>query len=200
MGVAAKIGEIAKSKGIALKELSREIDVPYTTLYNAVKRDSKMEFETVQKIADALNVPWYVLLGEEDALHGLVKAESSVDYDSEKERLVIDEDGRIRTQNLDVLKKQAYDELMEEHPEFLRYSKTQIFEQERRRRYLDELFYCLNEKGQEILNEVAKGICMLDSYRVGALPTASDFLSYEKAIQKSLPEDNLDTDDSSDQK
>lgn len=200
MGLAAKIGEIAKKRGISLKELSREIDVPYTTLYHAVKRDSKMGFETVQKIADVLNVPWYVLLGEEDALHGLVKAESSVDYDSKKERLVVDTDGRIRTQNLEVLKKQDYDELIEEHPAFLSYSKLQIFEQERRRRYLDELFYCLNERGQEILNEMAKGICMLDSYRVDALPTASDFLSYEKAIQKSLPEDNLDTDDGSDKK
>lgn len=50
MGVASKIGEIAKSKGIALKELSRQTDIPYTTLYNAVKRDSKMEFETVKKL------------------------------------------------------------------------------------------------------------------------------------------------------
>lgn len=58
MGVASKIGEIAKSKGIALKELSRQTDIPYTTLYNAVKRDSKMEFETVKKIADVLGVSW----------------------------------------------------------------------------------------------------------------------------------------------
>ena len=56
MGVASKIGEIAKSKGIALKELSRQTDIPYTTLYNAVKRDSKMEFETVKKISDALSI------------------------------------------------------------------------------------------------------------------------------------------------
>lgn len=59
MGVASKIGEFAKSKGIALKELSRQVDIPYTTLYNAVKRDSKMEFETVKKIAAALGVSWY---------------------------------------------------------------------------------------------------------------------------------------------
>ena len=61
MGVASKIGEFAKSKGIALKELSRQVDMPYTTLYNAVKRDSKMEFETVKKIAAALGVSWYEL-------------------------------------------------------------------------------------------------------------------------------------------
>ena len=61
MGVASKIGEIAKSKGVALKELSRRVNIPYTTLYNAVKRDSKMEFETVKKIAAALDVSWYEL-------------------------------------------------------------------------------------------------------------------------------------------
>lgn len=46
MGVAAIIGEIAKERDISLKELSRRVDIPYTTLYNAVKRDSKMDFET----------------------------------------------------------------------------------------------------------------------------------------------------------
>ena len=56
MGAAAKIGEIAKSKGIPLKEVSRRADIPYTTLYNAVKRDSKIELRTVQKAADALGV------------------------------------------------------------------------------------------------------------------------------------------------
>lgn len=61
MGVAVKIGEVAKERKIALKELSRRADIPYTTLYHAVKRDSKMEFETVKKIASALGVSWYEL-------------------------------------------------------------------------------------------------------------------------------------------
>ena len=56
MGAAANIGEIAKLKGIPLKEVSRRADIPYTTLYNAVKRDSKIELRTVQKAADALGV------------------------------------------------------------------------------------------------------------------------------------------------
>lgn len=58
MGVASKIGEIAKERKISLKELSRIVDIPYTTLYHSVKRDSKMDFETVQRIAAALNIPW----------------------------------------------------------------------------------------------------------------------------------------------
>lgn len=56
MGVAAKIGEIAKKRGIPLKELSRRADIPYTTLYNAVKRDSKIDIETARKIAAALGI------------------------------------------------------------------------------------------------------------------------------------------------
>ena len=69
MGVAAIIGEIAKERDISLKELSRRVDIPYTTLYNAVKRDSKMDFETVQKIADALGVLWYNLYPTNHAVH-----------------------------------------------------------------------------------------------------------------------------------
>lgn len=58
MGVAMKIGEKAREKDISLKELSRQVNIPYTTLYNAVKRDSKMDFRTVQKIAVALGMRW----------------------------------------------------------------------------------------------------------------------------------------------
>lgn len=64
MGSAAIIGEIAKERDVSLKELSRRVDIPYTTLYNAVKRDSKMDFETVQKIAQALDIDIGILYGE----------------------------------------------------------------------------------------------------------------------------------------
>lgn len=70
MGVAAKIGEVAKERGITLKELSRQVDVPYTTLYNAVKRDSKMDFETVLEIAGVLGILWYDLYPQNDTLAG----------------------------------------------------------------------------------------------------------------------------------
>ena len=53
MGIGAKIGEVAKEKGISLKELSRKINIPYTTLYHAVKRDSKIEYEIAVKVATA---------------------------------------------------------------------------------------------------------------------------------------------------
>ena len=52
MGIGARIGELAKSKKISLKELSRRIDIPYTTLYHMVSRDSKVDLNTASKIAD----------------------------------------------------------------------------------------------------------------------------------------------------
>lgn len=56
MGIGARIGEVAKNKGISIKELSRKINIPYTTLYHAVKRDSKIEYEIAVKVAGALGV------------------------------------------------------------------------------------------------------------------------------------------------
>ena len=91
MGVATRIGEIAKENGISLKELSRQVDIPYTTLYHAVKRDSKMEFETVQKIAAALNIPWYELytgkIADDTSLDILLRREKISQFGNETERL-----------------------------------------------------------------------------------------------------------------
>ena len=56
MGIGARIGELAKSKKISLKELSRRIDIPYTTLYHMVSRDSKVDLDTASKIADVLSI------------------------------------------------------------------------------------------------------------------------------------------------
>lgn len=56
MGIGARIGELAKNKKISLKELSRRIDIPYTTLYHMVSRDSKVDLDTASKIADALSI------------------------------------------------------------------------------------------------------------------------------------------------
>lgn len=56
MGIGERIGQIAKMKKISLKELSRQIDMPYTTLYHMVSRDSKVDFDTACKVANALGV------------------------------------------------------------------------------------------------------------------------------------------------
>lgn len=49
--------KIAQERKISLKELSRCAGIPYTTIYNMVKRDSsRVSPENLQKLADALGV------------------------------------------------------------------------------------------------------------------------------------------------
>lgn len=49
--------KIAQERKISLKELSRRAGIPYTTIYNMVKRDSsRVSPENVQKLANALGV------------------------------------------------------------------------------------------------------------------------------------------------
>lgn len=49
--------KIAQERKISLKELSRRAGIPYTTIYNMVKRDSsRVSPENLQKLADALGV------------------------------------------------------------------------------------------------------------------------------------------------
>ena len=55
--VGERIGQIAKEKKINLHQLSKMVDIPYNTLYSFVKRKSdKVNFESLLKIADALDV------------------------------------------------------------------------------------------------------------------------------------------------
>ena len=59
MGAATNIGNIAQQRGLSLKELSRSLGIPYTTLYNAVKRDSKMETSVVLRAAEILGTDYH---------------------------------------------------------------------------------------------------------------------------------------------
>ena len=138
----------------------------------------------VQKISDALGVSWYSLLGENDALEGLVKAVDAIDYDPQKQRPMVDTDNRIYAQDLKTLDELKDIEFKKGHPECSDCSHGQIDGLTARMRYMDNLFCCLNENGQKLLSEIAKGICMLDEYRVD-LPLET-FLGYEKTLQKEL--------------
>lgn len=65
MGVGHCIGKLALSRGISLKELSRQANIPYTTLYSAVSRDNNsMSLENLYKIASGLGVSLDFLLGD----------------------------------------------------------------------------------------------------------------------------------------
>lgn len=64
MGIGKRIGDLCAKRGINLRKLAINADVPYTTLYSAVKRDSDgMDTETLKKIADALGVGPAALYG-----------------------------------------------------------------------------------------------------------------------------------------
>lgn len=86
LGIGANVQKIAQEREVSLKELSRRAGIPYTTIYNMVKRDSsRVPPENLQKLADALTVGVGTLcgldsLGGEKMQERLVKARESVGY------------------------------------------------------------------------------------------------------------------------
>ena len=59
-----KLKELIKEKNISVAELSRKTEISAQTLYSTINRDGNMSFETLKKIAAALNVSIYELTGE----------------------------------------------------------------------------------------------------------------------------------------
>lgn len=201
MGAAAIIGEIAKERDISLKELSRRVDIPYTTLYNAVKRDSKMDFETVQKIADALGVLWYNLYPTNHAVHaesyderlasacewleieqGSQEIESGADWDVKQKNNWLNEHFEEAARLYDVKKS----DLLEVTP---RYGETTAEELEKLGLHPVDLFVSdkkliehikkiawdfgkLNEEGQAEAIERVHELTQLPKYKIG--PSSDD--------------------------
>lgn len=181
----ARIKKARTDAGMTQKELAQQVGVPYQTLQFWENGKRKPKIENIRKIADALNTSWYVLLGEEDDLQGLVKAVDSVEYDPAKERPMVDVDGNLYLQDLKTLDDLKDQQFRKDHAGHKDSSHLQIANIERKRRYLDELFFCLNDNGQDLLAEMAKAICMLDNYRISVF-SLSDFLTYEKTITDKL--------------
>ena len=92
MGIGKRIGEECARHGLTIRQLSLKANIPYSTLYSAIKRDSDgMDFETVKKLAAVLGMSWYELYpGNKDSeeiksfFGDLDKVVKSKDY---KERL-----------------------------------------------------------------------------------------------------------------
>ena len=62
MGTGKRIGNECKRQGLTLRQLAIKADVPYSTLYSAVKRDSDgMTLELLKRISHALNISLYSL-------------------------------------------------------------------------------------------------------------------------------------------
>lgn len=72
MGIGKNIKELADLAGINLRQLSIKAKVPYNTLYAIVRRDSnRVDLATIQAIADALDVPWFLIVGASDDSGGV---------------------------------------------------------------------------------------------------------------------------------
>lgn len=65
MGMGSRINVLCKEKKMSLRQLAIKSEIPYSTLYSAVKRDSNgMDVMTLKAIAEALDVSWYELVSE----------------------------------------------------------------------------------------------------------------------------------------
>ena len=185
MTIGERIAEERKFAGLTQKELGAETGIDPSTIRKYESGRLNPKIETIKRIAEVLNINWYVLLGEDDDLQGLVKAVDSVEYDPEKERPMVDVDGNLYLQDLKTLDDLKDQQFRKDHAGHENCSHLQITDIERKRRYLDELFFCLNDSGQNLLTEMAKAICMLDNYRIQVL-SLSGFLTYEKTIADKL--------------
>lgn len=88
--------KIAQERKISLKELSRRAEIPYTTIYNMVKRDSsRVSPENLQKLADALGVE----IGELYGLCSLDEVLKAADPDAKEDLYKV---AGAATQNIDI--------------------------------------------------------------------------------------------------
>lgn len=62
MGTGKRVGDECKRQGLSLRQLAIKADIPYSTLYSAVKRDSDgITLDVLKRIALALNIDLYSL-------------------------------------------------------------------------------------------------------------------------------------------
>lgn len=62
MGTGKRVGDECKRQGLSLRQLAIKADIPYSTLYSAVKSDSDgITLDVLKRIAVALNIDLYSL-------------------------------------------------------------------------------------------------------------------------------------------
>ena len=97
MGDGKNLKKLLNCYGLSVKALSDKINVPPTTLYSIISRDSKVSLSMIDKIARALDEPWYEVysLFSENAvfptpgdIDGLLKSEGyeEIYFNGEKEQ------------------------------------------------------------------------------------------------------------------
>ena len=83
MSVCSNIEHVAQMRGLSIKELSRRIGVPYTTLYNMIRRDGdRFDISLLDRIARVLDVSTGTLLSSAEPTHFQILNDCYVDRPS----------------------------------------------------------------------------------------------------------------------
>ena len=65
MGVGSRIKSLCEEKKMSLRKLAIKSEIPYSTIYSAVRRDSsRIDVLALKAIAEALDVSWYELVSD----------------------------------------------------------------------------------------------------------------------------------------
>jgi hypothetical protein len=109
MGYARKLKTIADGKGIKISELARACNIPPTTLYSAIHKDTDIRLEYAMLLADALCVP----LGE---LYSNPPAE------------IVQSDKRFKTKEIDSSELTEFNKLVKEFYVLDNEARQEVFE------------------------------------------------------------------------
>lgn len=61
MGHGKRLKELLDYKGISVKKMAEMSDIPATTLYSIINRDTRIKDSLVEKLSDALEIETYIL-------------------------------------------------------------------------------------------------------------------------------------------
>lgn len=89
MGTGKRVGDECKRQGLSLRQLAIKADIPYSTLYSAVKRDSDgITLDVLKRIALALNIDLYSLADFDMATDAIAEEINANRRDTKEEQLL----------------------------------------------------------------------------------------------------------------
>lgn len=170
MGIGANVQKIAQKENISLKELSRRAGIPYTTVYNMVKRDSdRVSYENVQKLADALGVG----IGE---VYGLGLIDKIVKIATPEMVKAVNHISQVVAQDDTAEEERQEEALKDAFLDLNYYGREEAIKRVRELKKLPEYSYAPYDEQDEKLHRVATK--MIDTVKTGKLEDES-FTEYQ---------------------
>lgn len=158
MAIGERIGKIAKSKQIPLRQIALSAGISYNTLYAIVKRNSdRIEYETLKKIADVLDTTPAYLIGWNDAEKMLLNSGHSIND------IAVELD--IPTEILDQIIRDNDVKAMEEIVKAVEIFVKPLDDTETNKNKLLDVFSKLNETGQKTAVERIEELTKIPEYR-----------------------------------